>query len=74
MFVHATEHGIRVFDARCPHKGTAIPQAALKGHELTCPGHGWVFDAQDGRCIKGGGTGLTQLPSKIEDEELFAFW
>lgn len=74
LFVHRTADEYRVFDARCPHKGTSIPDAVLKGTRLTCPGHGWVFDARSGDCVERGDTALTRLPSKVENGALFAFW
>jgi nitrite reductase/ring-hydroxylating ferredoxin subunit/alkylhydroperoxidase/carboxymuconolactone decarboxylase family protein YurZ len=74
VFVHRTAQEYRVFDARCPHKDTNIPESALVGARLTCPGHGWVFDAHDGRCVDGEGTGLIRLPSRIEAGELQACW
>ena len=74
VFVHRTDEEYRVFDARCPHKGTAITEAALKGTRLTCPAHGWVFDSRSGHCVERGDTGLTRLPSKVEGGALLAFW
>lgn len=74
VFVHRTAEEYRVFDARCPHKGTSIPEAALEGARLTCPGHGWVFDSRSGDCVGRGNTALTRLPTKVEDGQLLAFW
>ena len=72
VFVHRTAHEYRVYDARCPHRGTEIPADAISGRELICPEHGWIFDARGGRCISGGKVGLTRLPCKVEDGVLFA--
>jgi nitrite reductase/ring-hydroxylating ferredoxin subunit/alkylhydroperoxidase/carboxymuconolactone decarboxylase family protein YurZ len=74
VFVHRTPDEYRVFDARCPHRGTSIPDGALEGVRLTCPGHGWVFDSRSGDCIERGDSPLTRLPSKVEDGALSAFW
>lgn len=74
VFVHRTAEEYRVFDGRCPHRGTAMSDAALKGTRLTCPGHGWVFDSRSGDCVERGDTALTRLPSKVENGVLFAFW
>jgi nitrite reductase/ring-hydroxylating ferredoxin subunit/alkylhydroperoxidase/carboxymuconolactone decarboxylase family protein YurZ len=74
LFVHRGGDDIRVYDARCPHQDTIIPEQALKGTRLTCPKHGWEFDVQDGRCVKGGERPLRRLPSKIVDGGLLAFW
>ena len=74
LFVHRTADEYRVYDARCPHKGTTIPATALSGTRLTCPAHGWVFDSRDGQCLDRGNTALTRLPCKIEDGALLAYW
>lgn len=74
LFVHRTEDEHRVYDARCPHKGTTIPAGALEGTRLKCPGHGWVFDSRSGDCIERGDTALTRMPSKVENGILLAYW
>ena len=74
LFVHRTLDEYRVYDARCPHKGTLLPETALCGTRLTCPGHGWVFDSRSGECLERGHTALIRLPSKIEDGALLAYW
>lgn len=74
VFVHRTAEDYRVYDARCPHKGTSIPESALRGTRLTCPGHGWVFDSRSGDCVERGNSALNRLPSKVENGALLAFW
>jgi len=74
VFVHRSADACAVYDARCPHRGTEIPASALSGVGITCPGHGWQFDPADGRCILGGDSPLTRLPSRIETGELWAQW
>src|SRR5690606_10486750 len=65
VFVHAGPEGIRVYDSRCPHQGTDIPEMAAEGAVLTCPRHGWKFDAATGRCLAGGDRPLTELPHRV---------
>jgi len=74
LFAHRTADAFHVYDAHCPHRNTAIPEEALKGTRLTCPKHGWEFDVQNGRCVKGGDESLRELPSKIVDSDVLAFW
>ena len=38
----------------CPHRGAALGDGEIVGHEVACPYHGWRFGA-DGRC--------TQIPA-----------
>src|SRR5579885_498331 len=64
----------RVYDRRCPHQGTLIPETALSGRQLTCPKHGWTFDVKDGTCVKVGNRPLRSYECKIEDGKLLARW
>jgi len=64
----------RVYDSRCPHQATHIPHLALKGHTLTCPKHGWVFDLRSGHCVAEGSRPLKRWPSKVEGGRLLAYW
>lgn len=73
VFVHRTDNEYLVYDARCPHRGTEMPATALSGTRLTCPGHGWVFETADGRCVERGNQALKRLPSKVVDGELLAY-
>jgi nitrite reductase/ring-hydroxylating ferredoxin subunit len=63
-----------VYDSRCPHQGTDMPDLAVNGTTLTCPKHQWQFDAKNGDCIKKGKTPLTRIESKVVKGRLLAFW
>ncbi|HTT08528.1 MAG TPA: Rieske 2Fe-2S domain-containing protein [Gammaproteobacteria bacterium] len=64
----------RVYDRRCPHQGTLIPESALAGNQLTCPKHGWTFDVRDGACVKIGNQPLKRYECKSEGGKLFVRW
>jgi nitrite reductase/ring-hydroxylating ferredoxin subunit/alkylhydroperoxidase/carboxymuconolactone decarboxylase family protein YurZ len=64
----------RVYDSRCPHQSTDIPRLALQGTTLTCPKHGWAFDAHSGDCIRKGNSPLKLWPSKLVKGRLLAHW
>ncbi|MBN8510936.1 MAG: Rieske 2Fe-2S domain-containing protein [Burkholderiales bacterium] len=74
LFVHRAADEWRVYDSRCPHQTTNIPQLALEGHTLTCPKHHWAFDIRSGACTAIGDRPLKQWPSKVEDGRLLAHW
>ena len=75
LFVHrASTKGWQVYDSRCPHQATNIPQLALQGHQLTCPKHGWTFDVRSGGCTAVGDRGLTRWPHKVVKGRLLAQW
>lgn len=65
---------VQVYDSRCPHRSTDIPELAIKGNTLTCPKHGWAFDGSTGACIKKGDTPLTLLPSKVVKGRVLVNW
>ena len=74
LFVHRDQQSFAVFDSRCPHQSTDIPELALEGKTLTCPKHEWAFDAHSGECIKKGNSPLKRFESKVEDGRLLARW
>ena len=75
VFVHrvATREW-HVYDSRCPHQTTDIPQLALKGCTLTCPKHGWQFDIRSGACTHKGNSPLKAWPAKVVKGRLLAQW
>ncbi len=74
LFVHRADKEWRVYDSRCPHQTTNIPQLALEGCTLTCPKHQWAFDIRSGECIKNGNSPLKSWPSKVVKGRLLANW
>jgi nitrite reductase/ring-hydroxylating ferredoxin subunit/alkylhydroperoxidase/carboxymuconolactone decarboxylase family protein YurZ len=74
LFIYREKKQIQVYDSRCPHQSTDIPELALKGRTLTCPKHHWEFDVKSGDCIKKGDSPLKRLESKVVKGRLLAFW
>ena len=74
LFAYRDKKTFQVYDSRCPHESTDIPELALKGSTLTCPKHHWVFDVKSGDCIKKGNTPLKRIESKVVKGRLLAFW
>ena len=74
LFVYRNKRSYRVYDSRCPHQGTDMPELAAHGATLTCPKHGWAFDAKGGDCIKKGNSPLQRIESKVVTGRLLAFW
>ncbi|MGQ0658119.1 MAG: Rieske 2Fe-2S domain-containing protein [Chromatiales bacterium] len=74
LFIRRDGQGYAVYDSRCPHQVTNIPELALKGERLICPKHGWVFDITSGACLEKGDRPLRNFESRVEDGKLFAYW
>jgi nitrite reductase/ring-hydroxylating ferredoxin subunit len=74
LFIYREKKSISVYDSRCPHQSTDIPDLAVHGTKLTCPKHQWEFDAKSGDCIKKGNSPLKRIESKVVKGRLMAFW
>ena len=74
VFVFRRGAEVRVYDSRCPHQSTDIPELALDGTRLTCPKHEWAFDIESGRCVAKGDAPLTVRPHRIENGRVLAYW
>ncbi len=74
LFVYRLDDTLRVYDTRCPHQATPIPELALSGNVLTCPRHHWKFDITTGECIEHGNRPLHQFEVKLENGMLCAYW
>jgi nitrite reductase/ring-hydroxylating ferredoxin subunit/alkylhydroperoxidase/carboxymuconolactone decarboxylase family protein YurZ len=75
LFVHRVSvKDWNVYDSRCPHQTTDIPDLALKDCTLTCPKHQWQFDVRTGACTAKGTSPLRQWPSKVVKGRLLAQW
>jgi nitrite reductase/ring-hydroxylating ferredoxin subunit/alkylhydroperoxidase/carboxymuconolactone decarboxylase family protein YurZ len=74
VFVFRRGAVVRVYDSRCPHESTDIPELALDGTRLTCPKHEWAFDIESGRCVAKGSTPLTLRPHRIEAGRVLVLW
>jgi len=74
LFIYRDKKAFQVFDSRCPHQSTDIPELALTGETLICPKHQWEFNAHTGACIKKGNSPLKRIDSKVVKGRLLAFW
>lgn len=66
VFVHRDADTLAVYDSRCPHQATDIPELALADGRLTCPRHGWVFDVTSGACVHKGKRPLRAIEHRID--------
>ncbi|MFK8066954.1 MAG: Rieske 2Fe-2S domain-containing protein [Gammaproteobacteria bacterium] len=74
LFVFKDKELINVYDSRCPHQVTNIPELAIDGRELTCPKHGWCFDLNTGECIEKGSLPLNRFEWRKNDGMLQVWW
>ena len=74
LFVYRSGAAMRVYDSRCPHQVTNIPELAVKGRTLTCPKHEWAFDLATGDCIAKGTSPLNRLEHRVTGGRLEVLW
>lgn len=57
----------------CAHEGLPLTDAVLdvSNGTLTCPWHGFCFDATSGECLSAPGAQLEQLPLRIDDGDIW---
>ncbi len=57
----------------CAHEALPLDNAVLDvaNNTLTCPWHGFCFDAGSGECLSAPGAQLEQLPLRIDDGEVW---
>jgi len=57
---------------RCPHAGAPLSIGRLRGTELTCAWHGWMFDVTTGECLpKNPPFDVPSYPVAIQGEDVF---
>jgi NADPH-dependent 2,4-dienoyl-CoA reductase/sulfur reductase-like enzyme/nitrite reductase/ring-hydroxylating ferredoxin subunit len=67
------EHGLRAFQATCPHYGAPLAKGKICGTTLYCPWHKAAFDIGDGALIEPPAlAGLAQYPIRTEGETVVA--
>lgn len=74
LFIRCDGGHFSVYDSRCPHQATNIPELALQGDRLVCPRHGWVFDITTGACVERGDRPLRRFDTRLEAGRLHAYW
>jgi nitrite reductase/ring-hydroxylating ferredoxin subunit len=55
----------------CPHDDVALWEGDLVGATITCPGHGYQFDLQTGRCRHEPLLELRRYPVTVLDDEIW---
>jgi Fe-S cluster biogenesis protein NfuA/nitrite reductase/ring-hydroxylating ferredoxin subunit len=57
----------------CAHEALPLTEAVLdvSNGTLTCPWHGFCFDAESGECLSAPGAQLEQLPMRVDDGDVW---
>jgi ferredoxin-NADP reductase/nitrite reductase/ring-hydroxylating ferredoxin subunit len=62
---------IHALDNACPHEGAPLAQGEFADGVITCPWHGWTFEACTGCSIHPAGHDLKCFPVKVEEGRIF---
>jgi nitrite reductase/ring-hydroxylating ferredoxin subunit len=80
LFVRLGSHELALFrigdqihalDNTCPHAGGSLAEGTVTDGCVTCPLHGWKFDACTGAGIAPAKAGVTSYPTRIEHDKVF---
>lgn len=63
----SVDRRIAVFRNECAHQGRTLDGGLLDDGVLTCPWHGFRFDASTGECLSAPGAQLVQVPTRIDE-------
>ena len=57
---------LHALDGTCPHRGGPLGEGTLADGVLTCPWHGWRFEAATGNCLNAPGKAAVRFPVREE--------
>ncbi|MFC4945123.1 NifU family protein [Pseudonocardia sp. GCM10023141] len=67
------EQRLTAYQNACAHEGLPLDNALLdtSNGTLTCPWHGFCYDASSGECLSAPGAQLEQLPLRVDDGHIW---
>jgi len=65
------EDAFYALDAACPHEGAQLADGDVDDGVVTCPWHGWTFNACNGCSLDPPGNDVTSYETLIEDGNVF---
>ncbi|MEV1293068.1 NifU family protein [Pseudonocardia sp. NPDC049635] len=73
LVVVNVDNGLAAFRNACAHEGLPLDDALLDvtAGTLTCPWHGFCFDAGSGECLSAPGAQLERLPMRVERDTVW---
>ncbi len=55
----------------CLHRGGPLGQGKLEGKIVTCPWHGWQYDATTGKVAANPAVGVATFPAEVRGEDIW---
>ena len=63
-------NGVKVYEDVCPHAAWPLSEGEVSGSVLECPGHGWEFDVETGKCLNAPAYCLRSIPASVVGESV----
>ncbi|MCZ0730143.1 NifU family protein [Mycolicibacterium iranicum] len=73
VIIVSIDHRLAAYRNECAHQGLPLDNAILDvdAGTLTCPWHGFSYDATSGECLSAPGAQLEQLPLRVDRGDLW---
>lgn len=73
VIVVNVDQRLTAYHNACAHEGLPLDNALLDASNgtLTCPWHGFCYDATSGECVSAPGAQLEQLPLRVDDAHVW---
>ncbi|BBY21838.1 NifU family protein [Mycobacterium stomatepiae] len=73
VIVVSVDHRLSAYRNECAHEAMPLDNAILDVHNgtLTCPWHGFCYDASSGECLSAPGAQLEQLPLRVDNGDVW---
>ncbi len=62
---------VLAIDGQCPHEGGPLAEGTLAKGVVTCPWHGWTFDACTGCSLEPAGNDVAHYPTLVEEGNVY---
>ena len=62
---------VRAIDGLCPHEGGALAEGTVSKGVVTCPWHGWTFDACTGCSLEPAGNDVAHYPTLVDEGNVY---
>ena len=66
--------GIFAYEDVCPHAFWPLSDGVAQNGVLECPGHGWEFSVENGRCLNAPAYCLTPVSVNVQGEMVLLQW
>jgi nitrite reductase/ring-hydroxylating ferredoxin subunit len=74
MVVIRTGNQFVAFEDRCPHAHWPLSRGSARNGILECPGHGWEFNTETGRCLNAPAYCLKSVSVSVRENFIQLHW